>query len=61
MKSAAPDLGQSSGEVVFAGRSFEWSSVVSDAGEDLRRIALSVRLKGSPQTLARVETVKAAS
>lgn len=61
LRSAAPDLGQASGEVVFAGRSFEWNSVVSDAGDDLRRIALSVKLKGSTQTLARAETVKAAS
>ncbi|MFN3960118.1 MAG: type II secretion system minor pseudopilin GspI [Parvularculaceae bacterium] len=61
LKSAAPDLGENSGEVAFAGRAFEWASVVSDAGAGLRRVELTVRLKGSPQTLARVETLKAAS
>jgi general secretion pathway protein I len=61
LRAAAPDLGEASGEVAFAGRAFEWNTVVSDGGEELRRIVLVVRLKGSTQTLARVETVKVAS
>ncbi len=60
LRAAAPDLGEQSGEIEFAGRTFEWNTVVSDSGEELRRILLNVRLKGSPQTLARVETVKVA-
>ncbi len=61
LREAAPDLGEDSGEAQFAGRLFEWNTTVTDAGEDLRRIELVVRLQGSPQTLARVETVKDAS
>ncbi len=61
LRAAAPDLGERSGEVEFAGRAFEWSTIVTDAGEELRKISLTVRLKGSPQTLARVETVKVAT
>jgi len=61
LRAAAPDLGEDSGEIEFARRTFEWSTTVTDSGEDLRRIALVVRLKGSPQTLARIETVKVAS
>ncbi len=60
LRAAAPDLGERSGEIEFAGRVFEWSAVVSDGGEELRRIALTVRLNGSPQTLARAETLKVA-
>lgn len=61
LKETAPDLGEDKGEVEFAGRIFEWSTVVSDSGEELRRIELAVRLQGSPQTLARIETVRAAT
>ncbi len=61
LRQAAPDLGEDTGETEFSGRIFEWSSIVSDSGEDLRRIEYVVRLQGSPQTLARVETVKVAS
>lgn len=61
LKAVAPDLGEDTGEVEFAGRVFEWATTVSDSGENLRRIELIVRLQGSPQTLARVETVKVAS
>ncbi len=61
LKETAPDLGEDKGEVEFAGRTFEWSTVVSDSGEELRRIELAVRLQGSPQTLARIETVRAAT
>lgn len=60
LRAAAPNLGEQSGEIEFAGRAFEWSTVVSDGGDELRRILLTVRLKGSPQTLARVESVKVA-
>lgn len=60
LRAAAPDLGERSGELEFAGRAFEWSTVVSDGGEQFRKILLTVRLKGSPQTLARVESVKVA-
>ena len=58
---ASPDLGEDSGEVQFAGRVFEWSAIISESGEDLRRIELTVRLQGSPQVLARLETVKVVS
>lgn len=61
LRAAAPDLGEQSGEIEFAGRAFEWNTIVTEGGEDLRRITLTVRLKGSPQTLSRVETVKVAS
>lgn len=61
LRAAAPDIGEQSGETAFAGRSFEWSATVTEGGEELRRIAINVRLKGSPQTLARIETIKVAS
>lgn len=61
LRQAPPDLGEDTGEVEFAGRIFEWSSTVSEAGEDLRRIEYKVRLQGFEQTLARLETVKVVS
>lgn len=60
LRQAPPDLGEDSGEIEFSGRVFTWSRVVSDSGEQLRRIELTVRLEGLEQTLARIETVKAA-
>jgi type II secretion system protein I len=61
LSETGPDLGEDSGEITFASRPFEWSTTVSESSEGLRRIVLVVRLKGSPQTLARIDTVKAAS
>jgi general secretion pathway protein I len=61
LRRAAPDLGEDTGEVEFSGRIFEWATTVTDSGESLRRIELVVRLQGSPQTLARIETVKVAT
>lgn len=61
LRAATPDLGEKSGESEFAGRSFEWSTIVTEGGEELRRIAIVVRLKGSTQTLAHIETIKVSS
>lgn len=61
LREKAPDLGEDTGEVEFAGRVFEWSTTVTDGGEALRRIELKVRLQGFEQTLARLETLKVAS
>jgi general secretion pathway protein I len=61
LRQAVPDLGEDTGEVEFAGRVFEWSSAVTDAGEELRRIEYKVHIQGFEQTLARVETIKVAS
>lgn len=61
LKVTPPDIGEDTGAVEFGGRLFEWSRIVSDSGEDLRRIQLTVRLQGSPQTLARIDTLRAAT
>jgi general secretion pathway protein I len=61
LRAAPPDIGEESGEIEFAGRVFEWRQVVSDGGDELRRILLTVNLKGVSQTLARVDSMKVAS
>ncbi|MDZ7627777.1 MAG: type II secretion system minor pseudopilin GspI [Parvularculaceae bacterium] len=61
LRETPPDLGEDTGVIEFGGRLFAWRRTVSDAGEDLRRIQLNVRLEGSPQALARIDTIRAST
>lgn len=57
LAAAPPSEGEELSEVEAAGRAWEVKRVVTDAGEDMLRIEISVMRAGDAQVLARVEMV----
>ena len=55
---APPDKGEDETEIDAAGRKWTARRVVSEAGEDLLRVVISVSRTGNAQVLARVESLR---
>lgn len=58
LRAAPPDQGEEATEVEAAGRRWMAKSLVTEAGEDLLRVEISVTRAGDEQVLARVDTLR---
>ena len=58
LRAAPPDQGEEETEVEAAGRKWIAESLVTEAGEDLLRVEISVTREGDDQVLARVDTLR---
>lgn len=58
LRAAPPDQGEEAIDVEAAGRKWVAKSLVTEAGEDLLRVEISVTRAGDEQALARVDTLR---
>ncbi len=58
LKAAPPDQGEEETEIEAAGRKWKARRVVTEAGDDLLRVVITVSRANDDQTLARVDTLR---